>query len=82
LVPHIEGALRALENRVLKKIFGPKRDEATGGWRGLHNEELYELYPSPNIIRVTKLRRMKWEGHVTRMGERRGSCSVVVGRTE
>jgi hypothetical protein len=58
------------ENRVLRKIFGPKRDEVTGEWRKLHNEELHILYSSPNIIRQIKSRRMRWAGHVARMGEK------------
>jgi hypothetical protein len=58
------------ENRVLRRIFGPKRDEARGEWRRLHNEELNALYLSPNIIRVIKSRRMRWAGHVARMGKR------------
>jgi hypothetical protein len=57
------------ENRVLKRIFGPKRDEVTGGWRKLHNEELRDLYCSPSTIRIIKSRRMRWEGNVARMGE-------------
>ena len=57
------------ENGVLKRIFGPKRDEVTGEWRKLHNEELKGLYSSPNIVRVIKSRRMRWTGHVARMGE-------------
>jgi hypothetical protein len=56
------------ENRVLRRVFGPKRDEATGDWRRLHNEELNELYSSPNIIRVIKSRRLRWAGHVARIG--------------
>jgi hypothetical protein len=60
------------ENRVLRRIFGPKRDEVTGEWRKLHKDELNELYCSPNIVQVKKLRRMRWEGHVARMAERRG----------
>jgi hypothetical protein len=56
------------ENRVLRRIFGPKGEEATGEWRRLHNEELNDLYSSPNIIRVIKSRRMRWAGHVARMG--------------
>jgi hypothetical protein len=59
---------------VLRRIFGPKRDEATGDWRRLHNKELNDLYSSPNIIRVIKSRRMRWAGHVERMGEKRGAC--------
>jgi hypothetical protein len=61
--------LRVFENRVLRRIFGPKRDEVTGEWRKLHNEELHILYSSPNIIRQIKSRRMRWAGHVARMGE-------------
>jgi hypothetical protein len=58
------------ENRVLRRIFGPKRDEVSGGWRKLHNEELHNLYSSPNIIRMIMSRRMIWVGHVARMGRR------------
>jgi hypothetical protein len=58
------------ENRVLRRIFGPKRDEVTGGWGKLHNEGLHNLYSLPNIIRMIKSRRMRWAGHVTRMGRR------------
>jgi hypothetical protein len=68
------------ENRVLRRIFGPKRDDVTGEWRRLHNEELNDLYSSPNIIRVTKSRRMRWAGHVARMGEKRGAYGILVGR--
>ena len=60
---------RVFENRVLRRIFGPKTDEVTGEWRKLHNEELSELYSLPNIVRVVKSRRMRWAGHVARMGE-------------
>jgi hypothetical protein len=60
--------LRVFENRVLRRIFGPKRDEVTGEWRKLHNEELHDLYSSPSIIRIIKSRRMRWAGHVARMG--------------
>jgi hypothetical protein len=67
-----EQRLRVFENRVLRRIFGPKRDELTGEWRRLHNEELNDLYSSPNIIRVIKSRRMCWTGHVARIGEGRG----------
>jgi hypothetical protein len=72
LVCHTEGGTKTegFENRVLRRIFGPKRDEATGEWRRLHNEELNDLYSSPNI-RVINSRRMGWAGHVARMGEKR-----------
>jgi hypothetical protein len=60
-----------LENRVLRRLFGPKRDEVTGGWRKLHYEEMYQLYSSPSIIRILKSRRMRWAGDVARMGEKR-----------
>jgi hypothetical protein len=66
---------------VLRRIFGPKRDEVTGGWRKLHNEELHGLYSSPSIIRVIEVRRMRWAGHVARMGEMRGAY-ILVGRPE
>jgi len=72
--------LRVLENRVLRRILGSKRDEVTGEWRKLHNEELYDLYCSPNIVRVIKSRRMRWAGHVTRMeGERRAYIRFLWG---
>ena len=67
-----EHKVRAFENRMLGKIFGPRRDEVTGEWRRLHNEKLNDLHSSPNIIRVIKSRRMRWAGHVARMEERRG----------
>jgi hypothetical protein len=70
------------ENRVLRRIFGPKRDGVTGEWRRLLNEELNDLYSSPNIIRVIKSRRMRWAGNVARMGEGRGAYRVLVGRPE
>ena len=70
------------ENRVLRRIFGPKRDEVTGKWRKLHNEEINDLYTSSNIIRVIKLRRMRWAEHVARMGEGRGVYRVLVGKPE
>jgi hypothetical protein len=66
------------ENRVLRRIFGPKRDEVTWEWRRLHNEELNDLYSSPNIIRVIKSRRMRWAGHVARMSEGRGAYRILV----
>jgi hypothetical protein len=77
-----EHRLRVFENRVLRRIFGPKRDEVTGGWRKLHNEELRGLYSSPSIVRVIKARRMKWAGHMARMGEVRGAYNILVGRPE
>jgi len=77
-----ERRLRVLENRVLRRIFGPKRDEVTGEWRKLHNEELNDLYCPPNIVRVIKSRRMRWTGHVARMGEGRGLYRVLVEKPE
>jgi hypothetical protein len=71
-----------LENGVLRRIFGPRRDEVTGEWRKLHNEELNDLYSSPNIVRVIKSRRMRLAGHVARKGERRGVYRVLVGKPE
>jgi hypothetical protein len=70
------------ENRVLRRVFGPKRDEVTEEWRKLHNEELHDLYSLPNIVRVVKSRRMRWAGHVARMGEGRGVYRVSVRKTE
>jgi len=70
---------RVFENRELRRIFGPKRNDVTGEWRKLHNEELNDLYP---IVRVIKSRRMGWVGHVARMGERRGVYRVLVGKPE
>ena len=70
------------ENRALRRIFGPKRDEVIGEWRKLHNEELNDLYCSPDIVRLIKSRRMRWVGHVARMGERRSVYRVLVGKPE
>jgi hypothetical protein len=70
------------ENRVLKRIFGPKRDAVTGEWRRLRKEEIYDLYCSPNIIQATKSRRMRWAGHVARMGDRRSAYRVLVDKPE
>jgi hypothetical protein len=70
------------ENRVLRKVFGPGRDEVTGEWRKLHTEELNGLYSLPNILRVVKSRRMRWAGHVARIGEGRAVHRVLVGRPE
>ena len=77
-----ERRLRVFENRVLRRVFGPKRDEVTGEWRKLHNEELSALYSLPSIMRVVKSRRMRWAGHVARMGEGRGVHRVLVGKPE
>jgi len=77
-----ERKLRVFENMVLGTIFGPRKDEVTGEWRRLHNEELNDLYSSPNIVRVIKSRRMRWAGHVARMGEERGVYRVLLGKPE
>jgi hypothetical protein len=76
-----EHRLRVFENRVLRKIFGPKREE-DGSWRKLHNDKLHGLYSSPNIVRVIKSRRMRWAGHVAGMGEGRDVYRVLVGKPE
>jgi hypothetical protein len=70
------------ENRVLRRIFGPKRGEVTGGWRKLYNEEFHNLYSSPSIIRIIKSRRMRWVGHVAQMGEKRNVYRLLVGKPE
>jgi hypothetical protein len=70
------------ENRVMRRIFGPKRDEVTGEWRKLHNEEFRDLYSSLSIIRTIKARRMKWVGHVARIGEKRNAYRLLVGKPE
>jgi hypothetical protein len=70
------------ENRVLRRIFGPKRDGVIGGWRKLHNEELHNLYSSPSIIRIMEWRKMRWAGHVARMGEKRVVYRLLVGKPE
>jgi hypothetical protein len=77
-----EHRLRVLENRVLRRMLGLKRDELTGEWRKLHNGELHNLYSSPDIIRKIKSRRMRWAGHVARMGEGRNVYRVLVGKPE
>ena len=74
--------LRVFENMVLKRIFGPRSDEVTGEWRRVYNEELNDLYSSPNIVREIKSRRMRWAGHVARMGEERGVYRVSLGKPE
>jgi hypothetical protein len=76
-----EHRLRVSENRVLRRIFGPRR-EKDGSWRELYNDELHSLYSSPNIVRVIKSRRIRWAGHVARMSEGRGVYRVSVGRPE
>jgi hypothetical protein len=70
------------EKRVLRRIFGPKRDEVTGEWRKLHNEEFRDLYYSPSIIRIMKSRKMRWAGHIARMGEKRNAYRLLVGKPE
>jgi hypothetical protein len=82
LILREERRLRVFENRVLWRIFGPKRDEVTGEWRKLHNEELNNLYCSPNIVRVIVLRRIKWSEHAARTGETKIAYRVLVGRSE
>jgi hypothetical protein len=77
-----ERKLRVFENMVLRRIFGPRRDEVTGEWWRLHNEELNDLYCSANIVRVIKSRRMRWAGHVARMGEESGVYRVLLGKQE
>jgi hypothetical protein len=68
------------ENRVLKRIFGPKRDGVMGGWKKMHNDELHNLYSSPSIISMTKSRMMRWAGHVTRLEKKRNACRILVGK--
>jgi hypothetical protein len=75
-----EHRLRVFENRVLRRIFEPKRDEATGEWRKLYNEELRELYSSPSVIREIQTRRMRWAGHVARMGEKMNALGKPEGK--
>jgi hypothetical protein len=77
-----EHRLRVFEIRVLRRIFGPRRDEVTGEWRKLHNEELHSLYSSPDIIRQVKSRRMRWAGHMEGMGEEIKMYKVLVGKPE
>jgi hypothetical protein len=74
--------LTVFENRMLRRIFVYKREEVAGGWRRLHNEEFYNLYTSPNIIRVNESRRLKWTGHVARMGQTRNAYDTLVGKAE
>jgi hypothetical protein len=77
-----ERRLRVFENRVLRRIFGPTRDEVTGEWRKLHNKELHDLYSSPSIIRIIKPRRMRWASHVARMGEKRDAYRLLMEKPE
>ena len=75
-----ERRVRVFENGVLRRIFGPKRDEVTGEWSKLHNEELSDMYSPPNVVRVIKSRKMRWAGHLARIGERRGVYRILVGK--
>jgi hypothetical protein len=77
-----EYGLRVFENRVLREIFGPKRDEMMGGWRELYNEDLHDLYSSPSIIGIMESKRMRWAGHVARMREKRIACRLLGGKPE
>jgi len=77
-----ERKLRVFENMVLRRVFGPRKDEVSGEWRRWHNEELNDLYSSPNIVRVIKSKIMRWAGHVVRMGEERRVYRVLVGKPE
>jgi hypothetical protein len=77
-----EHRLRVFENRVLRMVFGQKRDEVTGEWRKLHNDEFRNLYSSPSIIRIIKSRRMRWVGHVVRMGAKRNAYRLLVGKPD
>jgi hypothetical protein len=77
-----EHRLRVFENRVLRRMFRPKRDEMIGSWRKVHNEELHNLYCSPSIIRIIKSRKMRWTGHVARMGEKGNAYRILVGKPE
>ena len=74
--------MQVFENKVLRKIFGPKRDDENGEWRRLHNGELHDLYGRPDIMRIVKSRRLRWAGHVTRMGNERGAWKLLVGKPE
>jgi hypothetical protein len=77
-----EHRLRVFENRVVRRVFGPKKDEVAGGWRRLHNEELHNLYASPDLIRVIKSRRLRWAVHVARIREMRNRYNALVGKSE
>jgi hypothetical protein len=73
---------KVFENGVLRRIFGPKRDEVMGGWRKLHNEELHNLYTSPSVIRTFKSMRMRWAEYITQIGEKRNAYIILVGKPE
>jgi hypothetical protein len=77
-----EHRVRVSENRLLRRIFGPNRDEVTGDWRKLHIEQLHDLYSSPSIIEMVKSRRMRWAGHVAQLGEKRISYRLLIGKPE
>jgi hypothetical protein len=77
-----EHRLREFDNRVLRRTFRPKRDEVTGGWRKLHNEELHSLYSSPSIIRMIKSRLMRWAGHLTRLGDKWNAYRILEEKPE
>jgi len=77
-----ERRLRVFESRMLRRVFGPERDKVTGEWRKLHNEELSDLYSLPNIVRAVESRRIRWAGHVARMGEGRGMQRILMGKPE
>jgi hypothetical protein len=82
LILREEHRLKVFENRLLRRIFRPKRDEVTGGWRKLHNEEICDLYPTSSIIRIIKSKRMRWAGHVARMREKKNAYRLFVGKPE
>jgi hypothetical protein len=77
-----EHRLRVFENRVLRRIFGPTREEVMGGWRRLHNEELRDFYSSPSIIRMIKSKKIRWAGHIALMGQKRNAYRLFVGKLE
>jgi hypothetical protein len=76
----VEHKLRVFENRVLRRILGSMKDEMIGGWGRLHDMELYNFHASPKIIRMIKSKRIRWEGHVTRVREKRNACKILVGK--
>jgi hypothetical protein len=82
LILREENSTRMLENRLMRRILGPKRDKMTGGWIKLHSEELHDLYSSPSIIRIIESRRMRWAGNAERMGEKRNAYRLLVGKQE